>query len=475
MQQLRAGLRIIGFCILLCGVLIPLDAAQEASYMPYDVPWQLTQYIAERALRFDTVEPGSGFEDLHFLRELVGEARVVALGEATHGTHEFFRMKHRMIEFLVKEMGFTTFAIESNPAGADRINQYVQTGEGELEELRQYLCCWPWNAREVLELIDWMRRHNENPGDSPRVSFRGFDVECSAMIVDDIMDYLMSVDPENAQAVIANYDVVDRLIDPVTRYTRLDYPTVPKDERDGIRASLQAVVDWLVAHREEYDLQIARDAFEQAVHRAELLLQLEEHAAYGIDEDFHARTATRDSFMAKNVTWLLQQEGPDAKIVLWAHNLHVAESGPLLSEPMGYFLRQRFGGDLVIFGFSFFDGTFNAMGPDLSRDSVGAFVLSEFQARLPSSDSFEYAFRSTEIPRFILDLRSIEDGSESGDWLLGRHTFYGWYGAVYYGSVGRFATRLSRAFDVIIHIQTTTPSDLLPPIAVRPDTAGGGS
>jgi erythromycin esterase len=474
-RHVREMVRTIGLCALLGALSIPSAAVQELSYMPYDVPWQLTQYIAERALPFDTVEPESGFEDLSFLRGLVGDARVVALGEATHGTHEFFRMKHRMIEFLVKEMGFTTFAIESNPAGADRINQYIQTGEGDLEELRQYLCCWPWHTREMLDLIDWMRRHNEDPGGVPSVSFRGFDIECSPTVVEDIADYVISVDPENAETVIACYDVVGRLIDPATRYTRLDYPSLPKDERDGIRASLQAVVDWLVAHREEYELRTSRDAFEQALHQAELLLQLEEFAAYGIDEDFHARTATRDFFMARNVAWLLQQEGPGAKIVLWAHNLHVAEYGPLLSEPMGYFLRQSFGGDLVIFGFTFFDGTFNAATPAASSDAVGLYSLSEFQARLPSTDSFEYAFRSTEIPRFMLDLRSIESGLDSGDWVLGRHTCYGWYGAVHYGTVGQYAVRLSRAFDVIIHIQTTTASDLLPPIWDRPDTAGGES
>ncbi len=471
-RNAREGVRIIGLCALLGTLSISSPSAQEPSYMPYDVPWQLTQYIAERALRFDTVEPGSGFEDISFLRDLVGDARVVALGEATHGTHEFFRMKHRILEFLVKEMGFTTFAIESNPTGADRIDRYVQTGEGELGELRWHLCCWPWHTREMLDMIEWMRLHNENPGDAPRVSFRGFDVEHSPMVVDDIAGYLMSVDSESAEMVIANYDVVDRLIDPETRYTRLDYPALPEDERDGIRASLQAVADWLLSHREDYELQASPEAFEQALHYAELLLQLEEVAAYRIDEDFHSRTAIRDFFMARNVAWLLQQEASDAKIVLWAHNLHVAEYGPLLSEPMGYFLRQSFGDDLVIFGFSFFDGTFNAAAPAASSDQVGLHILAEFQARLPSTDSFEYAFQSTEIPRFMLDLRSIEGGSDLGDWLLGRHTSYGWYGAVYHGTVGRFAVRLSRAFDVIIHIQTTTASDLLPPIYDRPDIVG---
>ena len=475
MRHVREMVRTIGLCALLGALSIPSTAAQEPSYMPYDVPWQLTQYITERALPFDTVEPESGLEDLSFLRDLVGDARVVALGEATHGTHEFFGMKHRMIEFLVKEMGFTTFAIESNPTGADRINQYVQTGEGDLEELRQYLCCWPWHTREMLDLIDWMRRHNEDPGGAPRVSFRGFDIECSPTVVEDVVDYVISVDPAGAETVSAHYGVVERLIDPVTRYTRLDYPSLPTDERNGVRASLQAVVDWLVARREEYELRTSRDAFERALHQAELLLQLEEFAAYGIDEDFHARTATRDLFMARNVAWLLQQEGPGAKIVLWAHNLHVAEYGPLLSEPMGYFLRRSFGGHLVVFGFTFFDGTFNAVTPAASSDGVGLYTLSEFQARLPSTDSFEYAFRSTEIPRFMLDLRRIESGSDPADWLLGRHTCYGWYGAVFHGTVGRYAVRLSRAFDVIVHIQTTTASELLPPIRVRPDTAGGES
>ena len=460
----------VALFLLVGGLLASSHAAQDTSYLPYDVPWQLTQYIAERALRFDTVEPESGFEDLHFLRDLIGDARVVALGEATHGTHEFFRMKHRIFEFLVEEMGFTNFAIESSPSGADRINRYVQTGEGQLEDLRQYLSCWPWHASEVLDLIDWMRRHNENPGDAPSVSFRGFDVETGSRVVDDIADYLSSVDPENAATVLAYYDVVDRLIDPRTQYTRLDYPSLSESEREGIRTSLRAVVDWVTAHREEYELRSSPGAFEQALHRAELLLQLEEFAGHEVDEGFYARTATRDAFMARNAAWLLHQEGPDAKIALWAHNLHVAQFGPQISEPMGYFLRQWFGDELVIFGFSFFDGTFNAMTPVVSEDQPGQYVLTEFQARLPRAGSYEYAFRSTEIPRFMLDLRRIESGSEWGDWLLGRHTFYGWYGAVYHGTVGEYATRLSRAFDVIVHIQTTRASGVLPFVDLPSDS-----
>lgn len=90
----------------------------------YDITW-----LKANAVALSTTEPGGPYADLAPFGQVVGSARIVALGEATHGTREFFRMKHRLLEYLVKEMGFNTFAIETPWAEANRINHYVQTGK----------------------------------------------------------------------------------------------------------------------------------------------------------------------------------------------------------------------------------------------------------------------------------------------------------------------------------------------------------
>jgi erythromycin esterase-like protein len=106
------------------------STTSSSSNLSVDIQW-----LKANAIPFDTTEPNSSFEDLMPLKKIIGDARIVALGEATHGTHEFFQMKHRMLEFLVEEMGFNTFAMEDAWPEANLINDYVHTGKGEPAEI----------------------------------------------------------------------------------------------------------------------------------------------------------------------------------------------------------------------------------------------------------------------------------------------------------------------------------------------------
>ena len=130
---------------------------------------------------FATTEPGRGFRDLETLKELVGEARLVALGEGTHGTHEFFRLKHRIVEFLATEMGFTVFSIEANMPEAYRVNEFVLNGEGDPKELLKEMSAI-WNAQEVLDMILWMREFNKSSGS--RIEFTGFDMQSPKVAIE---------------------------------------------------------------------------------------------------------------------------------------------------------------------------------------------------------------------------------------------------------------------------------------------------
>ena len=114
-------------------------------------------WIRDRAIPLTTVQAGSGFADLQPLKNLVGDSRIVSLGEATHGTREFFQIKHRILEFLATEMCFNLFAIEANMPEAYRVNDYVLTGAGDPKQLLAGLKEWPWNTEEVLDMIRWMR------------------------------------------------------------------------------------------------------------------------------------------------------------------------------------------------------------------------------------------------------------------------------------------------------------------------------
>ncbi len=150
--------------------------------------------IAAQAIRLDTVEAGNGFADMQPLKHAIGNARIVSLGEATHGTREFFQLKHRMLEFLATEMGFTIFSIEANMPEAYRLNDYVLYGRGDPKQLLKGMYFWTWDTEEVLDMILWMREFNQSG--KGRVEFTGFDMQTPDVAIQIVDDFVAKYDPQ---------------------------------------------------------------------------------------------------------------------------------------------------------------------------------------------------------------------------------------------------------------------------------------
>ncbi|HKE13886.1 MAG TPA: erythromycin esterase family protein, partial [Kofleriaceae bacterium] len=156
------------------------DRAVDLSVRRLDpAPDEVVAWIRRSGIPLSGVEAGAGTADMAPLAASIGRARVVALGEATHGTREFFQMKHRMFEYLVSERGFTVFAIEANWPESLAVNRYVLTGEGDPKAALAGLYFWTWNTEEVLALIEWMRAWNADPAHARKVKFFGFDMQFS--------------------------------------------------------------------------------------------------------------------------------------------------------------------------------------------------------------------------------------------------------------------------------------------------------
>ena len=159
----------------------------------------VVEWIATHAVRLTTPEPGHGFADMQPLKKVIGSARIVALGEATHGTREFFQLKHRMLEFLATEMGFRIFSIEANMPEAYRLNDYVLTGKGDPKQLLKGMYFWTWDTQEVLDMILWMREFNKSG--KGRVEFTGFDMQTPNVAVDIVRDFVARTDPDYSAAL----------------------------------------------------------------------------------------------------------------------------------------------------------------------------------------------------------------------------------------------------------------------------------
>jgi erythromycin esterase-like protein len=160
-------------------------------------------WARQNAIPLKTVEAGHGFEDMAPLAKIVGNARIVELGEATHGTREFFQLKHRMIEYLATQKGFTIFSIEANMPEAYRLNDFVLNGVGDPKELLKGMYFWTWDAAEVLDMILWMREFNRSG--KGRIEFTGFDMQTPTVSLEIVRDFVRKYDPAYVEKLATSY------------------------------------------------------------------------------------------------------------------------------------------------------------------------------------------------------------------------------------------------------------------------------
>lgn len=172
-------------------------AALAAPVLAHQPTPEQIAWIQKNAVPLASDEAGNGFDDLAPLKAAIGDARIVSLGEPTHGTRECFQMKHRLMEFLAAEMGFTLFSIEASMPEAYRLNEYVLEGKGDPAELIKGMHFWTWSTDEVLAMVEWMRRFNEAgaAGRGP-VRFTGFDMQFVALPIEIARGFVAEADPE---------------------------------------------------------------------------------------------------------------------------------------------------------------------------------------------------------------------------------------------------------------------------------------
>ncbi len=375
---------------------LPIDHL-AASVPP---PVEVVRWIHDHAIPLATARPGSGLGDLEPLRRVVGDARVVSLGEATHGTREFFQLKHRMLELLVERLGFSAFAIEATMPEAFDVDAYVQTGKGDPGKALSGLYFWTWNTEEVLDLIRWMRAYNADARHPRKLHFYGFDMQSPQRAARVVRDYLGRVSVAEARAARPALSVLA---------SPLSLPLSPAD-RSRADPVVAHVAAWLDAHRAECERMTGADAFALARQHARILQQnLEMVAAQG-----GASSNVRDRAMADNVRWILDREGPAGRVVLWAHNGHVGTHDEYGLEWMGSHLRRALGRKLVILGFAFDRGGFQAVGVGAERG------LRAFHVGAAPVHSLDAALARAGLPLFALDLRTLPVSGPVAGWFADR-------------------------------------------------------
>jgi erythromycin esterase len=358
-------------------------------------------WLSRNAIRLQTVEAGSGFTDMEPLKKLIGNAHLVSLGEATHGTREFFQLKHRMLEFLVSEMDFTVFGIEAPMPEAFDINEYVVNGNGDPEKALAGLYFWTWDTQEVLDMIHWMRHYNQDPSNKKKVKFYGFDMQHSTRATRVMLKYLRTVDPEQAST---SERELAMLTDP---FLNADFENLPRERKEEMVAFTNELLTRFDDHKAEYVKHTGGTEWAIARQHAQILSQ-NLKMRLTPDQSF----AIRDSAMAENIRWILQFEGGNAKMLAWAHNGHVSTQSYGSVKNMGTHLREMFGPEMRVFGFAFNQGSFQAVEmPFPSSNGLHSFTIGA-----APDGSLDAMLAQSGLSLAAIDLHSLPKEGAVAEW-----------------------------------------------------------
>jgi erythromycin esterase-like protein len=418
--------------------------------------WSDTQAI--EAVRQSAV-PLTEDDDHAALLDLIGDAHFVLLGEASHGTHEFYRERSRITQRLIAQKGFNAVAIEGDWPDAYRVNRFVR-GLGADTFATDALAgfkrfpTWMWRNTDVVDFVDWQRAHNDSQLPERRTGFYGLDLYSLHASMQAVLEYLAKVDPEAARQARERYGCFDRFGDDSQLYGLMTGLRGIEGCEDDVIAMLVEMRRRSTAATRGGDAD-AEDAFD-AEQNARLVKNAETYYRSMYLGDVSSWNL-RDRHMVETLGALeshLGRAGTRPKIVVWAHNSHLGdaratEMGQRRGElNVGQLVREHHGRDAVLVGFTTHRGSVTA-----ASDWGGP--AERKQVLLSRPDSHEFVMHAVGLPRFMLPLRDAGRHAETlRDPRLERAI-----GVIYLPETERqshyFFAQLPEQFDALIHIDVT--------------------
>ena len=393
--------------------------------------------------------------DFDPLLKIVGDSRFVLIGEASHGTHEFYRLRAQITKRLIAEKGFNAVAVEADWPDAYRINQYVRF-EGEDEDAVEALSgfqrfpAWMWRNADVLDFVGWLRNYNEHRH-AGRTGFYGLDLYSLHASIQAVLDFLDKVDPEAARRARYRYACFENYGEDTQAYGYAASFGLSKSCEDEV------IGQWVEMRRRAADLarrdgRVGRDAFFYAEQNARLVKNAEEYYR----AMFHERVSSwnlRDTHMAETLDALIHHLGPKAKLVIWAHNSHLGdaratEMGQRGELNLGQLVRERYGKEAKLVGFTTYTGTVTAAsGWDSPAERK--------HVRPALHGSYEDLFHQSGIANFLLRLNTKEEVTSA----LREPRLERAIGVIYLPQSERvshyFHAQLPDQFDAILHYDQT--------------------
>jgi erythromycin esterase-like protein len=398
-------------------------------------------------------------DDYDPLFDLIGDARVVLLGEASHGTHEFYRERARITRRLIEEKGFGAVAVEADWPDAYRVNRWVRGVSDDrtaLEALGGFerFPRWMWRNRDVLEFVDWLQGHNESQAQDERTGFYGLDLYSLFASMQEVVRFLEQVDPEAASRARYRYSCFDAFGEDTQAYgSAAEFGMSRSCEDQAVQQLVE--LQRRAAELAQRDGRIPEDELFYAEQNARLVKNAEVYYR----TMFRGRVSSwnlRDRHMAETLEALIahfERKGRPTRIVVWEHNSHIGDAratsmGDMGEWNVGQLARERFGNEAVLVGFSTYTGTVTA-----ASDWDAPAERKRVRPGLPGS--IEALFHGVGTPDFLLNMRGDAAVAQAlQDVRLERAI-----GVIYQPRTERvshyFEARLPEQFDAVLHFDVT--------------------
>lgn len=372
--------------------------------------------------------------------DLFKDKTIVGLGEATHGSHELFKVRCQLTKSLIMSMNFKVIAIEAGFQECANLNEYISTGAGDVEKLIKDLHQWFWQREEMLKFIEWLRHYNEGKKEHEKVEIFGFDMQWRNASAKNITSFLSANNPS----------LYNKLSQQLSVIASTENTSLP----DSIYGTLDIIENALIKNKGNYlkDSIEYKMAFQnlRILKQAELFLKDRSEVRLYYEK-------MREKYMAQNLIWKYNSQSQ--KIVLWAHNGHISKGkrcglwGIMCDELMGRFLKDKFGDYYLPVGFEFNKGTFWAF---YNKEKFKSIFLNE-----SSAFSLPYFLAKAKTDNCLINFDAIRSKGKVGKMFLNTPINSHSIGTFYLQNDRFNKIRLGEHYESIIYIEESSPFQFL--------------
>ena len=369
---------------------------------------------------------------------------IIGLGEGTHGTSEFYQIRHTLSEQLIRQLDFNIIALEANYYEGVQLNNYINHGKGNLSAIIDSMLLWCWHSQEFMNSIKWLKSYNDTVPEIKKVKIYGIDIQSRKEEADIVIDYLQEV---NAKYPIKVENALNIIKESGFKPVSPEYENIVNE-----------ITDTLIKNKNTYISKTTYQAWQETYHCLTLLAYANKYFRDKKERMF-LYGEIRDIYMYNNVNYVSEQEGKDSKIIIWAHNKHISkwkncgQLNLMCYKTMGHYLKNKYKSKYYSLGTIFNQGYFNTVNLD-------GVLCAHYLEPAPAGSAPDILSK-TNINEFFINFMEYKKNEKPVQEFLNNKIYiYTAGSSVEFGTARKIS--LAESFDGIIFVDKTHATRMIP-------------